>query len=104
MSEYPRDLPRLRTIERYLLLQLAGVRRAIERAENDIPDRPAPPAARWYVQWRFTPKGTPRTGVLHRGECFMADGDPLTAQQVQESRRAPGRKILFCEQCKPVLP
>lgn len=103
MSEYPRDVPRLRTIEQFLLLQLAGVRRAIERAENGI-EPAAPPRARWFVQWRFTPKGTPRTGVLHRGDCWMAEGDALTTQQVQESRRNPGRRILPCEQCKPVLP
>ncbi|MGH3311089.1 MAG: hypothetical protein ACRDP3_10970 [Streptomyces sp.] len=42
MSDYPRDVPRLRTIERYLLVQLANVRRAIGQAEDSINTEPAP--------------------------------------------------------------
>lgn len=103
MSDYPPDVPRLRTIERYLLVQLAAVRRAIDEAENGTP-RARPPAASWHIVWRWGPAGQPRVGTLHTADCFLARGDPLTTQQVQAARREPGKRVDMCETCQPQLP
>ncbi|RAJ70317.1 hypothetical protein K378_01482 [Streptomyces sp. Amel2xB2] len=100
MPELPEDLPRLWTIKRYLLLLLADVDKAIETAENGSP-RGKPPPPRWCIQWRHTPVGTPRLGILHHAGCWMATGDRLTIREVQALRQDPGRRIERCEACGP---
>lgn len=103
MAELPGDLPRLWAVRHYLLIQLAAVNQAIEEAENGPPrDRPTLP--RWCIQWRYTPKGTPRTGVLHAADCWMAKGEKLTIREVQQLRKDPGRRIEPCEVCRPDRP
>lgn len=103
MPELPEDLPRLWTIKQYLLLQLAAVDKAIETAENGGP-RDAQAVARWCIQWRYTPVGTPRLGVLHRADCWMAKGDKLTIREVQQLRQDPGQRIEPCDVCEPGQP
>lgn len=103
MSEYPRDVPRLRTIERYLLVQLAAVQRAIERAENGTPE-PSLPRADWSIQWRRARVGEIRVGILHRADCMLATGEPLDARAVQAQRRREGRRVEPCDACSPKLP
>lgn len=100
MSELPEDLPRLWTIRKYLLLQLAQVDRAIEQAENGSP-RDKPPQARWCVTWKRVPVREKRTGILHAADCWMAKGDKLTIREVQQLRQDPSRDIQPCEACKP---
>jgi len=100
VSELPRDLPRLWTLKRYLLLLLTDVDRAIEQAENGPPrDKPGPP--RYVVMWRYTPVGTPRLGVLHTADCWMAKGQRLTIREVQQLRRSDARNIEACDVCTP---
>ena len=96
----PGDLPRLWTIQKYLLVQLAQVNRAIEEAENG-PRRDKPPPRRWCIQWRFTPKGTPRLGILHQADCWLATGDRMTLREIQQARQQPGREIRPCDTCTP---
>lgn len=100
MSDLSRDLPRLWTIKKFLLLQLADVDRAIKQAENGVTESaPGPP--RYVVMWRFTPVGTPRLGILHQADCWIAKGDRLTIREVQQLRRSPSRRIEPCDVCVP---
>lgn len=98
MSDYPPDVPRLRTIERYLLIQLAAVRRAIEAAERP---EPAPPPTRWCLVWHRTPAGQPRVAVLHRAGCILATGRPVDALAIAAVHRAPDRALEPCDVCHP---
>lgn len=100
MSELPEDLPRLWTIKQYLLLQLAAVNRAIQQVENGVVEQSAT-LPRFIVMWRFTPVGTPRLGILHRADCWMAKGERLTIREVQELRQHDGRRIEPCDVCDP---
>jgi hypothetical protein len=100
MSELPSDLPRLWTIRKYLLRQLAAIDRAIKQAENGITEQ-KPAAPRYVVMWRYTPVGTPRLGVLHTADCWMAKGERLTIREVQQLRRHDGRRIEPCDVCRP---
>jgi hypothetical protein len=70
MNDMPRDLPRLWTLHKCLLMQLAAVERAIKQAENGV-EPSALGQTRWVIMWRYTPKGTPRLGVLHVADCWM---------------------------------
>lgn len=101
MDDLPEDLPRLRTLRHYLLLRLAHVDRAIEQAEDDVPDRRTPSPPRYLVMWRYTPVGTPRLGILHTADCWMAKGDRLTIREVQQLRQHPDRRIERCDVCSP---
>lgn len=103
MPELPPDLPRLWTLRKYLLLQLAAVDRAIEQAENGRPETPEPTAG-WWIQWRRSPPGTVLVGVLHTAGCMLTKGRPLTAQQVQAERHREGHRLTRCEVCVPELP
>ncbi|WP_181765323.1 DUF6233 domain-containing protein [Streptomyces albidus (ex Kaewkla and Franco 2022)] len=100
MAELPEDLPRLWTLRKYLLLQLAAVDRAIKQAENGITEQ-LPTLPRFAVAWRFTPAGTPRLGILHTADCWMAKGARLTIREVRELRKHPGRRIEPCDTCDP---
>lgn len=101
----PDDVPRLRTIERWLLLQLAAVRKAIEQAEDPAAVRRQQQAeARWVIQWRKVRKGEPKRGVVHEADCWMAKGEPLTPSQMAFEREQPGRRLEPCDACKPQAP
>lgn len=94
-------MPRLRTVERWLLQQLAAVRRDIAQAESgELPRTYRDDTPRYVLQWRWVPRGQPRTGVLHDADCWMATGDRLTWRQVQVERRG-GRRIQPCDVCRP---
>jgi hypothetical protein len=100
VPDLPDDLPRLWTLKRYLLMQLAAVDRAIQQAENGTGDE-AQLLPRYIVMWRFTPAGTPRLGVLHTADCWMAKGARLSIREVQQLRRYPDRRIHPCDVCAP---
>jgi len=103
MSELPGDLPRLWTLRKYLLMQLAAVDKAIKQAENGVtPSAPGP--ARYVVMWRYTPAGTPRLGVLHHADCWMAKGERITIREVQQLRQHDGRRVEPCDVCTPDQP
>lgn len=70
----PPDLDRLRTLRTYLAIQLSAVDAAI--AELDPPDG-------WRLQPRRTPAGQPRRAVLHRGDCWIRDGKPLSRAEAK---------------------
>ncbi|MFI9026313.1 hypothetical protein [Streptomyces sp. NPDC053560] len=104
MTELPRDVPRLRSIERYLLVQLAAVQRALQEAENSITTKPDSSPPRWGIAWKRAPVGQTRVGILHRADCWMAPRELLDARAVFEARRQEGRRIEPCDSCKPHLP
>jgi hypothetical protein len=104
VPDLPLDLPRLHTLRQYLLRQLADVDRAIHQAENGITEQAQPSPARYVVMWRYTPVGTPRLGIVHRAECWIAKGDHLTVREVQQLRRSAGRRIEPCDVCTPDQP
>lgn len=114
MSDLPPDLPRLRTLQTYLGLQLQQVNARIEDLEKTArtPDAsPSPPPAksgpeaaqgaalaelRW---WRFVPnRGTPG-GVLHRGDCHLASGGALL--NLTEARLILDEGARPCDGCCP---
>jgi hypothetical protein len=96
----PGDVPRLRTVERWLLWQLAAVRRAIAQAESgELPRGYRDDTPRYVIQWRWVKRGQPRTGVLHDADCWMAKGERLSWRQVQLERE--GRRIVSCDVCEP---
>ncbi len=99
----PGDVPRLRTLERWLLLQLAAVRRAIEQAEHGAP-RAVAASPRYVIQWRWVAKGQPRRGIVHAAGCWMAKGETLTPAQLAFERDQPGRRLELCDACKPQAP
>jgi hypothetical protein len=102
----PDDAPRLRTLETYLLQQLAAVRRALAHAEQPTPGIGPPDAAtadapRWHLQWLPTGVGQPRRGVLHHRECFAATGEPYTAAGLaEEARRVGPAEVDLCHACR----
>lgn len=72
----PPDLPRLRTLETYLEVQLQLVRERIARLEQ--PQQPG-----WRLVPRRAPAGQPRHAVLHRGDCWMQGGHALTRREAE---------------------
>ncbi|MDT0377207.1 hypothetical protein RM572_00250 [Streptomyces sp. DSM 42041] len=104
MSDLPQDEPRLRTLERYLLVQLAAVRQAIQQIQDGPPRGHTDTTPRWCIQWRFAPQGQPRRGIVHRADCWMADGEKLNGAQVNHERSKPGRSLEPCDQCRPEAP
>lgn len=104
MAEYPSDVPRLRTIERYLLLQLAAVQRAIEKAETGITTKPADAPPRWSITWKRARVGEIRVGTVHRADCWMAPTRQYDARGIFEVRRREGQRLEMCDTCKPRLP
>jgi hypothetical protein len=73
VSELPPDLPRLRTLETYLRLQLARVEQQIRHLEDQArastpspaPDRPA-----WLAEYDISAQH--RLFQIHVGDCRMA--------------------------------
>jgi hypothetical protein len=103
VDDLPSDVPRLRTLEHYLLQQLAAVRDAIEEADTPAGDADTGgDVPRWVITWQWVPRGQPRTGRLHRQDCWAAKGEPLTIRQVAEARRT--RRIINCDLCHPTDP
>lgn len=100
MSDLPPDLPRLRTLETYLALQLATIRQEIRRLEDQaritapaVP--PEPPA--WLAEYDIGAQR--RLLQIHTGDCAMA------GHRVKPVDEAAARRGVLeagaCQFCRP---
>ncbi|MFD8384310.1 DUF6233 domain-containing protein [Streptomyces sp. NPDC059679] len=96
MTDLPPDLPRLRTLETWLNLQLKAVRARIAALEG-------PPSAGrrvgWWVTWARTPPGTPRRGTLHQAGCW-SPGEPTMGRE-EAVAMLEQEGVESCPACKP---
>ncbi|MEU9558004.1 DUF6233 domain-containing protein [Streptomyces fumanus] len=103
MTDLPPDLPRLRTLETWLALALADVRRAIAAVEQreaerqrGIEARPAPPD--WLLEVGLN-RGSPPVQV-HVGGCWNA-GKRSRGISRDEALRALADGVKACGACRP---
>ncbi|MGK5729745.1 DUF6233 domain-containing protein [Streptomyces sp. URMC 124] len=91
MNDLPPDLPRLRTLETYLELQLQQVREAIQRQERAQAEEEG-----WTLQRIPSGKGHPLLW-LHRTSCHLAKGARLSRQEAVLALGEPGVRV--CDGC-----
>lgn len=103
MNDLPPDLPRLRTLETWLHLQLTEVRAAIATAERrELEERrrqearPAPPD--WTLEYGLNRSNPPLR--VHTGDCVMA-GKRIRAIDRGAAVRALTEGINACSHCRP---
>ncbi|MFF3687510.1 DUF6233 domain-containing protein [Streptomyces sp. NPDC002187] len=102
MSELPPDLPRLRTVETFLRLQLAAVQRAIVRQEQQVAIHRRSPLPDVVPDWmleRGIGQGAPPVAV-HVGGCHMAGKRTETLERDQ-AVRALTDGVEACSHCRP---
>ncbi|MBB4893579.1 hypothetical protein FHS39_002610 [Streptomyces olivoverticillatus] len=96
MNDLPPDLPRLRTLETYLELQLQRVRDAIEGLE---PTKEETKAEGWVLQHIPSPRDKPLSW-LHTSTCILAKGGArLTRREARLALAEAG--VRPCETCHP---
>lgn len=103
MQHLPPDLPRLRTIETWLALQLAAVREAITAAERRETERQQgiahrPPAPDWLLELGLN-RGSPAVYV-HAGGCWNA-GKRSRGVPRDVALRALADGVAPCPHCRP---
>ncbi len=103
VTDLPPDLPRLGTLEAYLVLLLREVRAAIALAEQreaerqrSIQDRPLPPE--WLLEQGLNRDSPP--AQVHCGDCWNA-GKRTRGISLDESRRALTEGVRACGACRP---
>jgi hypothetical protein len=103
MPDLPPDLPRLRTLETWLTLQLAQVRQQIAAAEQREAERrrgeqtrPAPPD--WLIE-RGLNRDAPAT-FLHVGACWNA-GKRSRGIDRAAALQALADGVPACPHCRP---
>lgn len=99
-------MPRLCTIERYLLVQLAALRRAIEQADQDAgrtghATRSADGRPRWHIEWHRVPVDQQRRGTMHRADRWTLRGPENTAHQLAQTAEQHGGNVWPCDACNP---
>ena len=101
MTDLPPDLPRLRTLETWLVLTLERVRRQIEDAERRERERQRGIAARPpEPEWRLEGGRHPGPLFVHVGSCW--DGRKRSRGITREqARRALAEGVRACPQCNP---
>ncbi|MFV8127557.1 DUF6233 domain-containing protein [Streptomyces syringium] len=94
MSDLPPDLPRLRTLETYLDLQLQAVRKALAQHTPSA----APSDDTWVLQHV---RGAPDRPLnwLHHSTCHLAKGARLSRREAEIALAEPG--VQPCGACKP---
>ncbi|MFF1395065.1 DUF6233 domain-containing protein [Streptomyces sp. NPDC058287] len=102
MSELPPDLPRLRTLETWLVLSLDRVRRKIaeaerQEAEKQRGERDRPPAPDWLIEMGL---GGRAPVYVHLGGCHMA-GKRSRGVTDDQARRALWEQVPACPHCNP---
>ncbi|MFI0914294.1 DUF6233 domain-containing protein [Streptomyces abikoensis] len=95
MNDLPPDLPRLRTVEMYLELQLQRVRKAIADQERHTQAKPAAPET-WVLQHIPSTKDRP-INWLHRASCHLAKGARLDRKEALLALAEPG--VQACDAC-----
>ncbi|MFE7167201.1 DUF6233 domain-containing protein [Streptomyces sp. NPDC057616] len=103
MNELPPDLPRLRTLETWLQLQLKNIRQAITSAERQEAEQQRgrqarPPAPDWLLERGLNPNNPPL--YVHVGDCTMA-GKRVRPVDRGTARRALIEGIPACGHCRP---
>ncbi|MEU8526468.1 DUF6233 domain-containing protein [Streptomyces sp. NPDC048629] len=112
MSLLPEDLPRLRTLEIFLMVLLGRVREQIARAEEReaaMRPRQALPAEPGFVLSHLRHGGSPVEDAVHLGDCHQVSGrkqsggggrrTPLTREQAVHALTVDG--IPACTLCRP---
>ncbi|MEU6882464.1 DUF6233 domain-containing protein [Streptomyces sp. NPDC046712] len=104
MSELPPDLPRLRTLEHWLVLSLDRVRARIAEIETREaamrPLRLLPEGPGWVLSY-LRERGRPVADSIHIGDCRLAGKNtrPLGRDEARQALTAGG--IRACEICRP---
>ncbi|WP_329625843.1 DUF6233 domain-containing protein (plasmid) [Streptomyces sp. NBC_01255] len=104
MSELPPDLPRLRTLEHWLVLSLDRVRARIAEVEKREaamrPVRALPEGPGWVLSY-LREGGRPVADSIHIGDCRMAGSHrkPLSRDEARHALTSGG--IRACEICRP---
>ncbi|MGW7433330.1 DUF6233 domain-containing protein [Streptomyces sp. NPDC054861] len=104
MSELPPDLPRLRTLEHWLVLSLDRVRSRIAEIETREaamrPVRVLPAGPGWVLSY-LRERGRPVADSVHIGDCKLAGPHrkPLNQDEARQAITAGG--IRACEICRP---
>ncbi|MCX4704387.1 DUF6233 domain-containing protein [Streptomyces sp. NBC_01373] len=102
MHDLPPDLPRLRTLETWLQLNLAQVRQAIAAAEQREAERQRgiehrPPTPDWMIQYSL---GGRHPLHVHTGGCHMAGPRPKGVTR-EAALRALADGVTACSHCRP---
>jgi hypothetical protein len=101
MYDLPPDLPRLRTLETWLLMTLERVRQQISAAEQveamDAARRVPPPPPAWALEV----DRTRQPAAVHVGDCTMGGerGRPLTRDAALRAIAVEG--VAACPFCRP---
>ncbi|MFE5618303.1 DUF6233 domain-containing protein [Streptomyces sp. NPDC056524] len=104
MSELPPDLPRLRTLEHWLVLSLDRVRRRIAEVETREAAmrsvRVLPEGPGWVMSY-LRVGGRPVADSVHMGDCALAGPQkrPLSSDDARRALTEGG--IRACEICRP---
>ncbi|MGW8768259.1 DUF6233 domain-containing protein [Streptomyces sp. NPDC055815] len=104
MSELPPDLPRLRTLETWLVVSLDRVRARITEAEQreaamrNVRVGPADPG--WVLAY-LRERGHRVPAAVHIGDCRLAgkNTSPLTRGEARRALAEAG--LPACEVCRP---
>lgn len=102
VNDMPPDLPRLRTLETWLVLTLDRVRRQIADAERRETERQRgsrarPPAPGWLLELSL---GGRHPVQVHEGHCHMAGKRPRGIDR-QEALRRLADGVPACGHCRP---
>jgi hypothetical protein len=103
VNDLPPDLPRLRTLETFLALLLAEVRKAITAAECREQERQRgitarPPAPDWLLELGLNRDSPPVQ--VHVGDCWNA-GKRSKAATRDAALRALAEGVKACGACRP---
>lgn len=101
MNDFPPDLPRLRTLETWLAMTLARVRKDIviaEQLEAQQQRAAPPPPPEWVLQLSIGGEGQPI--AVHVGGCRTAGrrAHPISRE---EAMRALAQGLEACTLCRP---
>jgi hypothetical protein len=102
MSDLPPDLPRLRTLETFLVMLLGRVREriaAVERRERERQRRTEarPPVPDWVIEAGIGASHAPL--YVHVGGCHMA-GKRVKAVSREVAARAVADGVEACSHCR----
>ncbi|MFF7147439.1 DUF6233 domain-containing protein [Streptomyces griseoaurantiacus] len=103
MSDLPPDLPRLRTLETWLALQLAQVRQRIAAAEKREEEKQRgaearPPQPDWLLESGLNRDAAPV--AVHTGDCHMV-GKRARGVPRDTALRALAEGVEACGHCRP---
>lgn len=102
MHDLPPDLPRLRTLETWLVHSLDRVRAAIAAAEQREAEtrrgkQNRPPAPDWLIEQSLNGG---RPVYVHRGDCHMA-GKRSRGTSREQAVQALAAGVDACTHCRP---